>query len=194
MISLNELVSVILFVFRGNNPEFIPACIPELLEKPEKKNRKGGRIVINSTKRCCLLNFLDLTELRYELVSAYFRKEDSYIVKFTFVLAGRIEPDEQRLEPEERARRFKGFEQICHNSFWQTRGFLNPLEDNGSGKSMLSINSTANERVYEDGERRKVWPRDKGGNIIDDKKVEFKPKHEFCIDQNGGLLLSPFSE
>jgi hypothetical protein len=170
--------------FSFSNPEVVPEWVRwherETSEKRTKrKSRASGRLVIEPTEGCSLMQFIkDLGIAGYELVDAFCQKRlntDNFygstyrMVRFVFVRSDYVESSDNFASVRNLA--LASLKEMCAAALWRVRAFLNPYYQNGeeiSGGHVISINLEHRQPLCspEGGPPIMVWPRDDKGRSM----------------------------
>ena len=176
MVKLDGAMRLVLLQFTFSNSDAIPPTVkrrqPEVrAERDVRKGRSDGKLMIEHTERCSMLEFVnELEAAGYELVDAFHQarpaRPDStgpryyHNVRFTFA-----HKDYVQITDEFRAMR-EGLRQelleIVKTSLWRVRGLANPFYVDGqpNGQTVLSLNMEVREPLFRpDGTRVFEWPR-----------------------------------
>ncbi|MBZ9572848.1 hypothetical protein KJA17_01495 [Patescibacteria group bacterium] len=202
MVKLDSSVRLVVVQFRFSNPGVIPASVKhlgrEILEERGKKYKSNGRLVIEPTENCSLVEFLgELKAAGYQMVDAFHRERIDpkdprgqrryHMVRFVFARSEYMD-----LSDEFKAVRHvisKELREICVQAMWRVRVFLNPFYKDGEeipGEYVVNIDVASRRPLFlPDGRPVMVWQKDENGK----RKVSLKPDYRLCIRKDNILYL-----
>ncbi len=204
MVKIDSSVCKIIVRFSFSNEKAVPEWISHhkkgvSQEKTGRKSRLNGKLVINPTENCSILSLAkDLGMAGYELVDAFCQKhtnpkypEDEYqVVRFTFVRKGDMKLPDDFMNA--RIPVLGSLREMCADTMWRVRVFLNPYYKNGDeipDKHAISINLESRQPLrFPEGPPIMVWPKDRNGRstkgVPGAGKVALAPDYRLCIENN----------
>lgn len=203
---LNESVPMVSLQFSFSNPEAIPVLVrhrsnemPE--ERVVRKSHASGRLVIEPTENCSVATvFVGIELAGYELVDAFHQERIDpkdptgrrryHTVRFQFARheVAKVSEEFQTIRGQIRHE----LQDICGDSHWRVRAFLNPFYQNGEevpSKNTASINFEARSPLFRpDGTPVLVWAKDERGNRLGDAPMPPKANRDLVV-VNGEVSL-----
>ena len=181
---LNDNIPMINLQFSFNNPEVIPVLVGHRSnetteERVVRKSHASGRLMIEPTEKCSIVDTLDgIESVGYELVDAFHQERIDpkdptgrrryHTVRFQFARSETAQISDEFKAIRDQIR--NEFQDICEVAQWRVRAFLNPFYRNGEevqGKNAVSINFEArNPLFHPNGEPVLVWRKDERGNRL----------------------------
>ena len=203
---LNDNIPMINLQFSFNNPEVIPVLVGHRSnetteERVVRKSHASGRLMIEPTEKCSIVDTLDgIESVGYELVDAFHQerldpkdptgRRRYHAVRFQFARQEVAQVSEEFKVIRDQVR--YELQDICGNAHWRVRAFLNPFYQNGEevqGKNAVSINFEArNPFFHPNGEPVLVWRKDERGNRLGNAPVPPKANRDLVV-VNGEVIL-----
>lgn len=202
MLQLSSDVRAVLLQFSFSNKNLIPPWVYDASEKRRPTKEDGGKEVISATQDCSLVGFVEaFVEGNYKLVDAFTQERSYgnnprsfyYIVGFVFVRTEFARVSESYMEFRDVI--IGGLKDLCNQSFWRVRAYINPSRDKDGqevpGLKEISINMEARKpRVDANGELIKLWERDEKGRKVGDKPLPLKPAFNLVLEGDEIKLIS----
>ena len=183
--------------FSFSNPEAIPVLVRHRSnetteERVVRKNHASGRLVIEPTEKCSVATvFVGIESAGYELVDAFHQERIDpkdpigrrryHTVRFQFARheVAQVSDEFKVIRGQIR----NELQDICGDSHWRVRAFLNPFYRDGEevpGKNAVSINFEARSPLFHpDGTPVLVWRKDEKDNRLGNAPVP--PRFNFVL-------------
>jgi len=200
-----EVVRTVLVQFSFSNDNIIPPVLLRMeKETPDGRTKRkaitGGSQVIQPTKGCSIVDFIDqLNTAGYELTNAVYQeridskdssgKRTYHMLRFVFCLHEFAVVSDEFMEVRDKC--FEALQQVCMEALWRVRTYSNPFYDeNGEeveGVRAWSINLEVRKPLFDpDGQPVVERRKNDGGDHVGDKPDAIFP--EYILSMRSGRL------